>query len=353
MDAPPERLINWDWILGEDKEPGVPRRPLDPLMWESVTPRSGTNPATGEALAPPDSGFNANSINGHEWNIVDESDLQYACVFPKEQNDCPTKEEADMLRDMGQSVSNCDCTDYPGDDFKNPLCQSTQGAFDASQRRAKAYPGLRELEVLKAFGQNSIVASICPKTVDNPNAADFGYRPAVRAIVDRLKEQLADQCLSRSLSIREGENGPEAACKIIEAKRIKPGDSGSCNADRAREPVADNIDPIARQELLDKGQCQSKTDCNNFQLCTITQLTSGLDQGAYNSCLNEESAEGDGWCYVDPAKGLGTNMTLVEKCPETARRKLRFVGAGTPESNTVTLYACAGEAFSDADLEMK
>ena len=59
-----------------------------------------------------------------------------------------------------------------------------------------------------------------------------------------------------------------------------------------------------------------------------------------------EAPKGDGWCYVDPSKGLGSDE-LVAKCPETARRKLRFVGLGTPETNTVTLYACAGEAFVD------
>lgn len=347
-DADAMDLIDWNLILGPDVEPGVPRQPADPLMRESVTPRTGTNPATGEALAPPGSGYMANKINGHEWTIKDESDLQYACIFPVADNKCITKADAEAKRDNGESVSNCDCTDYPGDEWGNPLCQAQGDAFDDTQRHAKAYPGLRELEVLKAYGANSIVASICPKSVDDAGAADYGYRPAVRAIVDRLKEQLADQCLTRSLSIKEGDKGPEAACKIIEAKRLGPGETANCEAARARTPVEEAIDQIARRELEEKNQCKKgECDKSQFQLCTITQITSGTNPDAYESCLNKlEAPKGDGWCYVDPAKGLGSN-DLVAKCPETARRKLRFVGLGTPETNTVTLYACAGEAFVD------
>jgi tRNA pseudouridine synthase 10 len=58
-------------------------------------------------------------------------------------------------------VPNCDCTDFGGDSFQNPLCQAPGGAFDTTQRYAKAYPSLRQLQVLNDYGANSIVASIC------------------------------------------------------------------------------------------------------------------------------------------------------------------------------------------------
>src|SRR5690606_3015578 len=122
--AEAERLIDWDLILGPDPMGGLPM-PADPLMRESVEPRSGTNPATGEALAPPDSGFRANSINGHEWNIADKSDLQYACIFPLiEEKECISQELYRELSDNGEAVPNCDCTDFGGDEFRNPLCQA-------------------------------------------------------------------------------------------------------------------------------------------------------------------------------------------------------------------------------------
>src|SRR4029079_7779363 len=60
--APPSE-IDWALVLG-DPASGVP--PTDPLMIESVAPRSGTNPRTGAALAPPEAGPGANPVNGHE-----------------------------------------------------------------------------------------------------------------------------------------------------------------------------------------------------------------------------------------------------------------------------------------------
>jgi hypothetical protein len=48
---------------------------------------------------------------------------------------------------------------------------------------------LRQLQVLYDYGDNSIVASICPKTIDE-GASDFGYRPAVDALLTRLSPLL-------------------------------------------------------------------------------------------------------------------------------------------------------------------
>src|SRR5690606_41733239 len=74
--------------------------------------------------------------------------------------------------------------------------------FRSTQTYAKAYPGIRELQALELFSEvnptkNSIVASICPKEPDDAGKPDFGYRPAVATIVDRLKEQLQEPCLDR------------------------------------------------------------------------------------------------------------------------------------------------------------
>src|SRR5690606_38304067 len=131
----------------------------------------------------------------------------------------------------------------------------------------------------------------------NMGARDYGYRPAVAAIVDRLKEQLADKCLSRELSVRENAAGDnEAACIIVEAKALQAGQMPNCSA-TAREPIAAEIDPVVRDQLEDTFQCGGNTgiDCNAFQLCQISQVSG-------DSCLNDENASGDGWCYIDPAK---------------------------------------------------
>ncbi len=74
-----ELVLNdaWDLMLG-DPESHV--SPGDPLMIESVEPRSGTHPLTGDPVQPPGAG-DANPINGSEYSIPSRDDLQYACIF--------------------------------------------------------------------------------------------------------------------------------------------------------------------------------------------------------------------------------------------------------------------------------
>ncbi len=149
-------------------------------MIESVTPRTGTNPATGEPLAPPGAGPGANSVNGHEWDITTHVDLQYACIMPLTlPRDCST------VADAG-----CDCKsagDYGYEDA-NPLCQDpTTGQYSTVQRFAKAYPGTRELQLLQALGERAVVGSACAKTVTGSvRDAGYGYNPAFTRTIDRL-----------------------------------------------------------------------------------------------------------------------------------------------------------------------
>jgi hypothetical protein len=186
--------INWDWLIGDrnlDNTGGVPM-PEDPLMRESITPRSGVNPATGEALAPPESGFLANAINGHEWNVEDINSLQYACIYPLAANkECVSLDEDLELRAAGQAVPNCDCTDLGGDVYQNPVCQDPDGSYDLTQRYARAFPGLRQLQVLYDVGANASVASICPKELSNADAPDHGHRPFVSSLVRSFRSVLA------------------------------------------------------------------------------------------------------------------------------------------------------------------
>jgi hypothetical protein len=183
----------WSVILGNPTaSPPVP--PTDPLMIESVSPRSGTHPflldGSGAPLttAAPDAPQGQNLVNGHEYNPYGSADLQYACTFalptPRDCSAAGPDDACDCVT-PDQSLTTLEQT-------KNPLCQA-EGSTEVTtiQHYAKAYPGLRVLQVLKGIDPaQSIVASICPSNLTDDSRPDFGYRPVVPPLMDKLKKQL-------------------------------------------------------------------------------------------------------------------------------------------------------------------
>lgn len=162
----------WDAIAGD---PDHYVEPTNPFMQESVGARAGTDPITNVAVTAPNGGDNAQ--NGHEWTPTGNTDLQYACTFP-------------LVTPRDCTVSNgasCDCADPTND---NPLCAANpnDNGNRTLQVRAKAYPGVRELAVLKGLGDQAVVGSICPSQYDDPKATDYAYRPLVASLVEQAKE---------------------------------------------------------------------------------------------------------------------------------------------------------------------
>jgi hypothetical protein len=164
----------WDVILGD---PATYVAPDDPLMAESVTPRTGANPITGDALAPPGAALLANPINGHEYSIPQNDNLQYACVFP-----------LTLPRDCTNPGNvACDCPDAAND---NPLCQAPDGSFGTMQYYAKAYPAVRELRVLEALGSQAVVGSVCAAQVADPTSQDWAYNATFDAMAETMRDAL-------------------------------------------------------------------------------------------------------------------------------------------------------------------
>ena len=336
----------WNDILGmPDGSPPVPA--ADPFMIESIEPRSGTNPRTGISIDPPSPGAGGNPINGHEYTILNNGDLQYACIFPLQQSK--------VCENVPPGVG-CDCKATP-EVVDRPLCD------DLTQRYAKAYPGTRFLQVLHDYGANSIVASVCPKNAGGGNIAttdpSFGYNPAVAAIIDRLKEALQGACLPRELAT---DDEGQVLCQVIEVTRL-PNPSQCLGA-----PGRGEVEPDVAQAILvrmrDLGLCGSDAaaDCDQFSLCKL--LPADDDE----NCLNAPDAEvtSYGYCYIDAMTDrnddgqiqcqnpndpdcLG-NPDLVADCPAPQRRLLRLVSPSDadvplPADNSTVFIACQGEAF--------
>src|SRR5690606_21221360 len=154
------------------------------------------------------------------------------------------------------------------------------------------YPGTRFLEVLQSFGDNGIVASICPKhpvgESDSLNP-DAGYNPAMRAVVGRVGALFNDPCLPRPLPTRDG----RMACSVVQAS-WEPS-APACNRFPAhRDPSAAVLQAV-REHFADVGVCTGA--CEGYSICEIELLAGD----ALRSCLEDERPTTAGVCYVDPA----------------------------------------------------
>ncbi len=168
--------IDWSLLIGD---PATQTPPGDPLMIESIAPRTGANPVTGAPLQGPDAPPGANPINGHERTIPDSDDLQYACIYAR-----PT------FKACNATTPDCECK-VP--DFQtNPMCQASDGSYTNIQRFAKGLPGPRQLSVVRDLGPQGVAASICAATSTDTTQPIFAYRPAMDAVLRALRTHVAD-----------------------------------------------------------------------------------------------------------------------------------------------------------------
>lgn len=278
--------------------------PTDPFMQESIATRSGTSELTGASLP------GTNTINGNDRTIATGSDLQYACIFPLTTPQPNTQ----------------DCAQCIDASCNNPLCNGT------TQVNAKAYPGLRELAVVRGMGGQGITASVCPAQQNNPAADDFGYRPAVAAIIDRLKTALGGQCLPRKLTPDAEGNVP---CLVLEAS---VNDACDCNAVPGRRPVPEDKAGAIEAAKQD----EFKNDLWNC-FCEIVQLT-GEDR---TTCQTQEEVAStiNGWCYIDATTVPPTgDPALVASCPPNEQRLVRFPNPSSePQTGATVFITCSGE----------
>jgi hypothetical protein len=327
----------WDLILGTPYSHDASRRktPLDPLMIDRPGTRQsprleeGTpHPVTGQPL-----GFDAwNDINGREWDSRG-GDLEYACVFElPEPRTCT-------------AGSSCDCDTKDAKD--NPLCQGEQGDPGSSvQRRAKAYPGTRFLEIQRRLGEaggSPIVASICAKDLSEEGRAagrqDYGYRPAMAAIADGLKKKLKGPCLPRAIPIDPIDGS--SPCVVL-AARYPAGASAS----REDVDACKRCDGKARAEVRDDIEAALTGEVTRYEcVCEVPQL-----QGEpLAQCKSDPDARvlddgTGGWCYVDPSAPdqPAGGEAIVSTCGAEQKRTIRLLDTDTRDA--ALFVTCLGSA---------
>jgi hypothetical protein len=293
----------WADIVGDPLHPGGPVSPRDPHMIQSTEPRAG--------LPGPDSPANADPIHGHEFDgakvAQQNAELQYACTFK-----LPTSREC-------ASPEDCDCSG-PTADMKKSVCQNDQGAYSSAQLGAKAQPATRILQVLQGLGDQGIATSVCPAQTNDKSRTDYGYLPAVNAIVERIAEPLEWQCLDIALPVDA--QTQQTTCSLIE---VFDTTSCACDGQPGRRTASATL---LTDEMRAKGSCR----------CELIQLA-GADGHACRIQAGSPAST-SGWCYVDPAH-KPESCALVQHCPANEKRLIHYVNANSePRPEATTFLRC-------------
>lgn len=286
-DPDKSRITNDDWVKILGKDPAnFNFEGIDPHMIQSVAPRT----AVGLGGAEEPRGSNGtDKIHGREWK-TEKADLQYACTF-----DLP----ADKVRTCNAQDPSCDCA--PDNTTNPPLCGSGN-----QQIKAKAYPTVRELQVVRALGDQGIVSSLCPIQLDKPNEPTYGYRPAVASIIDRLKNALTTQCLPQKL--RETGAPAEPVPCLVLAQLAEPTDK--CEAFGLQPPPDAILKTFLEQQRAETGNAgDGGLDLAALPVCVVPQTAPAVPRG--ETCKDNANPE---WCYVenDPAN----KKNPAGRCPQ-------------------------------------
>jgi hypothetical protein len=298
-------------------------------------------------------------INGREW-ATSKGDLQFSCIF-------------DLTPQFGGVGKDCSQAEYQGacDCSSTSINNGTQlcdSATPTLQVYGKAYPSVREMIIAKAMskstsGDQGIVSSLCPIHVtDESGGSDplYGYRPAVNAIINRLKASLSNQCLPQKLQPDSAGNVP---CLILVQLGTAVGPGSCANPGAAcvnsqglfgpGDIPPGQTGPIVSQDILTKfcdaqeaaytGMPGASGDPDTYPTCALNQLLPNLPSGAPNTADFPTGAAGgcssatdEGWCYVTGKAANG--------CPQA----ILFTAGEPPHGSTVSLQ-CIEQAVTVLD----
>jgi hypothetical protein len=353
-----------DFHMIEDWNPRTGGGPLNESPWQASGVLANLSKCGPQGGTPP--GLNCDPVNGGEWN-PNKQDLQFACVF-------------DLRPQFPMGYKDCTNMQYQGacDCAANALNSGTQLCDPANpthQIYGKAYPSVREMIIAKAMsnstvGNQGIVSSLCPIHVtDNGQGNDplWGYRPAVNAIINRLKKSLSNQCLPQPL--QQDMMTQSVPCLILVQLGNKVAANGCNPSTMAGCPCANpptdmtGCDPMAgllgpgavpmgamnapltqdiltqfckAQEASYKGMPGADGDPAYYPTCALQQLTPFYNPNDFNagSCA---SSQDPGWCYV-------TGEIDAGGCPQS----ILFSNGQPPHGSTVSLQ-CIEQPVSVVD----
>jgi hypothetical protein len=325
-----------------------------------VVPAAGV-PVPGAAPAPdPISGWDwqTDTLNGTVPAHVLPVDVEYACIFPLMNSEgvaTPRDCSGGLSDPLNAYQCTCGSLGLPPEavpsvcGLKNPNAPIAQGTPAGpltaaaptgindytTQYFAKTYPTIRELTLANMMGRQGIISSLCPihtVSVVTPTGAPdqlYGYRPAVNAIVNRLKTALTSQCLPEPLPVTTTADGEETVpCLILATLAESPANMASNEATACTAPglsVPDSTVLQAFQQTQHAAFLAGSTgqDLSLQATCTVDQLPPNV------ACATNEDELG--WCYVAGALSGACDTQTIQFTPNLP-----------PNGSTVTLHCTSG-----------
>ena len=114
----------------------------------------------------------------------------------------------------------------------------------------------------------------------------------------------------------------------------------ACNCTSAsRSNASSAMANAVRAQLAELDTC-SETDCASYCVCEVARATGD----ALQACLTEADplpSTVNGWCYIDPAQGIGS-ADLMAAC-STSTSMLRVTGTAMPNNGEIWFLAVPSE----------
>jgi hypothetical protein len=351
-----DKLTTTDWvaILGNDPD-HYDYTGIDPHMIEDYQPRTDA----GLAVSPPQAlGGGPDPIDGREWftdtmtagdggSVAAHTNLkvdrEYACIFRLEKPDgaANPRDCSNTAYDGGVSADfvnqeACDCSSkgLPPQAVPAVCGQCTaetcsQGGTDYNaQYYAKAYPTIREIELVEKMGRQGVLSSLCPiDTIDNAAGTDalYGYRPAINSIVNRLKTALTTQCLPEQLapSTDAGiacDGGAECDVPCLVLATLPATDTLGCSGP--------GLSPVPPQILANFRRQEDAASA--LTVCQVHQIPYAAGQTCAASATS-------GWCYVTGTPAGACSQEIV------------FSSTGPLPNGSVVSLECLEESVNVGD----